>query len=272
MRTFLQLVHMELHRFRHFLFGLMAITVLVQVGATVALSLNEIAMRDPGKQAQNESFSPVSLTDFVLDHPMLYALPILLCIFSLVLYVFLIWYRDWLGRNTFVYRLFMLPSARRHLFLSKLSAIVLFVFVLVAWQWLLIFVNNGVFTAIMPDEYEATISIRQLMENYLLFQVLYPPTLERFILYYGTGIIAVMVMFAAVLLERSRRGVGLIYALLYAGGAAVMNLFMLFAYETRLFRYLYAHEMLWINTGILLATAAVSVWLGFRLLERNVSV
>ena len=36
--------------------------------------------------------------------------PIALCIAALIIYVFFIWYRDWLGKNTFAYRLLMLPT------------------------------------------------------------------------------------------------------------------------------------------------------------------
>ena len=36
----------------------------------------------------------------------------MLCGVILIIYVFFIWYRDWLGKNTFIYRLLMLPTAR----------------------------------------------------------------------------------------------------------------------------------------------------------------
>ena len=37
----------------------------------------------------------------------------------LIIYVFFIWYRDWFGKNTFIYRLFMLPTARINVYLQR---------------------------------------------------------------------------------------------------------------------------------------------------------
>ena len=45
--------------------------------------------------------------------------PIALCVVVLIIYVFFIWYRDWLGKNTFIYRLLMLPTARIQCLFSK---------------------------------------------------------------------------------------------------------------------------------------------------------
>ena len=57
--------------------------------------------------------------------------PIALCIAMLIIYVFFIWYRDWLGKNTFIYRLLMLPTNRLNIYLAKATTILLFILGLV---------------------------------------------------------------------------------------------------------------------------------------------
>ena len=36
-----------------------------------------------------------------------------------MIYVFFIWYRDWLGKYTFAYRLLMLPTTRINIYFAK---------------------------------------------------------------------------------------------------------------------------------------------------------
>lgn len=274
MRTFLKLVHFEIHRFRFFLLGLMAITTLVQLGATWIYATHETNIRfDEIARFQSLMESgPTSLARVIAHHQQLLALPVMLCVISLVLYVFLIWYRDWFGRGTFIYRLLMLPSARRHLYTSKLSAIVLSIFVLLAWQMLLLVVMNGLFNIVVPAEFRIPSRMFDLIVANAAFETLLPVTLERFVLYYGMGIAALTVVFTAVLLERSYRRIGIVYALGYAGGWAIVQLMMFYAYESSLFDYLYKHEFAVLMVAGWLIMAAVSVSLGIRLLNKKITV
>lgn len=274
MRTFLKLVHFEMHRFRFFLFGLMAVTALVQLGSTwiYAMREKEMWLEEIARSQTAMESGPASLARVIAHHQQLFALPVLLCVISLLLYVFLIWYRDWFGRGTFIYRLLMLPSARSHLYMSKLSAIVLSIFVLLAWQLLLLVVMNGLFNMVVPAELRNPSRMFDLIVANAAFETLLPVTLERFVLYYGMGIAALTVVFTAVLLERSYRRIGIVYALGYAGGWAVVQLMMFYAYESSLFDYLYKHEFAVLMVAGWLIMAAVSVSLGVRLLNKKITV
>ena len=55
-----------------------------------------------------------------------------LCIVALIFYCFIIWYRDWFGKNTFAYRLLMLPTSRLNLYIAKATTILLFILGLLA--------------------------------------------------------------------------------------------------------------------------------------------
>ena len=87
----------------------------------------------------------------------------MLCVVVLIIYVFFIWYRDWLGKNTFSYRLFMLPTARIHVYLAKATTILLFVLGLVALQLLLLPVESQVLQWMVPNEFRTDLSINKLL-------------------------------------------------------------------------------------------------------------
>src|SRR5699024_5095374 len=65
---------------------------------------------------------PLSMAHVVTRMP-LFMLSIALCVGVMFMYCLFIWYRDWNGKNTFIYRLLMLPTERMSLFFSKLTVI-----------------------------------------------------------------------------------------------------------------------------------------------------
>ncbi len=147
--------------------------------------------------------------------------PILLCAVVLMIYVFFIWYRDWLGKNTFSYRLFMLPTARIHIYLAKATTILLYVLGLVALQLLLLPVESQVLQWMVPSEFRTDLSINYITSLQDL-SILFPNTFIEFVLYYGGGMIAVFIVFTAILFERSFRMKGIIYGFLYCAASLLV--------------------------------------------------
>lgn len=275
MRTLLKLIHFEIHRFRLFLFALMALTALVQIGAIVFHAIEARVARMPGPGKDPTALpGPVSVLDVLIEHPQLYAFPVLVCIAVLLLYMFLIWYREWIGRGTFIYRLLALPNPRGHLYASKLAALLLFIFVLLAWQLLLLAIMHGLFNAIVPGEFRYAILFGDMIAIHLVFQLLLPPAFESFMLYYGMGIVSVLVVFTTIVLERGRRPRGLVAAIAYAVGMGVLLLGSVVARVASLHEWLglYGYEMTWIVAGVWVLAGAFSVWLGVRALNRTISV
>lgn len=63
MKSYLKLVHMEVHRFRYLLGGLMALTILVQFGVVLLWSLSERGIRtSPGWSEKLVTYHPFSET------------------------------------------------------------------------------------------------------------------------------------------------------------------------------------------------------------------
>lgn len=277
MNRYWKLVHLEVGRFRTMMAGLMALTLICQVGAVIWGTADALSKRDPGSaDAWKWLFLPngkLSLALVIFHTRVLFILPIFLCIAALALYVFLIWYRDWIGGHTFIYRLLTLPTVRRHVYTAKATAIVLFVWVLLAFQLLLLVVENLIFNGMVPADLRESSSWPDLIDASLVLAVLLPRHLDQFLWSYGLGITAVLAVFTAILLERSYRRLGILYAILYLAACCAAVVWPLAALGLgHPDAYLYPEEIAAIELAMEGLVLVASVWLGFRLIAKKVTV
>ncbi|RED66307.1 hypothetical protein [Cohnella lupini] len=272
MSHYLKLVHMEIHRFRYPLAAMMGLTLVWQM-VTLIIHVNGKLDRAADALIHNLLVNGAALERFSFADMipgMLYSLPILACIAALSVYVFLIWYRDWYGRVSFIYRLLMLPASRKHVYLAKLTAIVLLVLGMLSFQLLLLPVEQWVFKLIVPAEHFEASTFGDVVSANLVLDVLLPRNFDRFALSYLLGIAAVIVIFTAILLERSYRLAGILYAVGYASICTFVFLYTMYLMWTG--SYLYPEEIIAIEFAIGILITAVSIWLGFRLLKKKITV
>jgi hypothetical protein len=277
---YLKLVHMEVHRFRFILAGLMGLTAICQIGALIVLVTGELARVESQPPLDgryiHSGISPNGKYSFawvIFNTQAWFTIPILLSIAALVAYVFLIWYRDWVGRDTFIYRLLMLPTARRHIYLAKLTAVLLFVFGMVAFQLLLLPIENMIFNLMMPSEMREASYITDVISANRILELFLPIHFDQFLFSYGLGIIAVLSVFTAILFERSYRITGILYAILYlACCAATIILPAVVLGIDRSDAWFYPEEIFAIELALLGLVMVTSIWLGFRLLSKKITV
>ena len=277
MRNYLKLLHMEIRRFRSILFVLLGLTALVQLCAIAFNAVGEIHARNAYFQQTGKLpeafYGTMSYTRAVQETQFWFAVPIGLSVAVLVIYAFLIWYRDWFGRNTFAYRLLSLPSERRNIYFAKLTAVLTFVFVLVGFQLALMPAGRAIFAMIAPaDQLQASYIADAISANQA-FKILLPRSFADFFVNYGQGVVALLVIFTAILLERSYRIIGIVYGLAYAAVCAILMVYPLLAlgpdYSTG---YFYTEEAYAIQMAIDALVVVASVWLGLHLLKKKVSV
>lgn len=178
--------------------------------------------------------------------------PVDLCIGFVAFYIFLIWYRDWFGKNTFIYRLLMLPTARVHVFLAKLTTILMITFGFVAIQLILLLIENQIFQSMIPKGLRMNLGLQQtLMQTNLISSVI-PNQLDQFILSYTAGITMVSILFTAILFERSFRLKGIFIAVGYCLATIIFFCLPLIL-QTLLHNYFYNSELfqLMIFTGLI---------------------
>ncbi|MHA0857988.1 hypothetical protein [Paenibacillus sp. CMAA1364] len=275
MKKYLKLLHMELDRFKYILAGLMGITALCQFGAVIWWSMNELSRREEMIKQYESSvvFSSYSFVDMISSTQILFFIPILLSIGVLVIYVFLIWYRDWFGRNAFIYRLLMLPGSRQHIYYAKATAILLFVFGLVSFQLAILPIEKLIFNMIIPSDIREPSHLLDIIGGNQALAMLIPENFDQFLLSYGLGMIAVLAIFTAILIERSYRRIGVLYAIVYLAVCSIATLFPIFIMEiSNGSGYLYPNEIFIIEVLMCISVLCVSVWFGCRLLAKKITV
>lgn len=275
MNRYLKLVHMEIHRFQYILASLMVVTMVCQFSSFILTIKRTLSIKAEKGLGYVDIGLPKILTFpwVILKTKEWFILPILLSITVLVLYTILIWYRDWFGRSTFIYRLLILPSKRWMLYVAKLTAIIMFVFSMIAFQLVLLVGENMIFKAMVPAELRTDSTFVEAISMNEVLKMLLPKQFEQFIYYYGLGIVAVMVIFTAVLLERSYRRIGVLYAIAYFAGCAVLTVYpMFFVGFDRLNGYLYPDEIYGMQLGVCLLVAVISGCLGCWLLRKKITV
>ncbi|MEO4055145.1 hypothetical protein [Solibacillus sp. CAU 1738] len=274
MKSYVKLVNFEINRFFKLYLILMGLTIVCQVfGAIIfskgyMISANRIIYENQLSVSQyTEQYGTFSFDHFFSSGWI--EIPIYFCIAMLTIYVFFIWYRDWFGKNTFIYRLLMLPTERINIYFAKLTTIMLLVLGLITMQILLILIDMQIVNSIVPADYRTYFSIFE--NNHLdLWLLLYPNTFIEFIMMYGFGLIFVAVLFTAILFERSYRLKGIFFAIVY--GMLSFGVFItpfLLAGNTS---YFYPLEIFLMVIGASILVLGSAIWIANHLLKHKIRV
>lgn len=277
MKSFVKLVNFEINRFAKIYWSLVAITILSQF-TSVFLTVHRYI-----SQANWDHISPVTAQlAYVKQYGSIgfidcfgsiwFMGPIALCAAAMVFYIFLIWYRDWYGKHTFIYRLLMLPVERWNLYLAKAASILLLVFGFVAVQIVLLPVEHFFFNAITPGIYRMDMTVADAVLSFPYFNLLLPGAAIDFLFHYGLGFTVVLVIFTAILLERSFRMKGILLGLLYGFLSFVLFWTPDFLFEVLLPGVLHQQELLWIEVATTAIIAGYSILLGGYLIKYKATV
>lgn len=193
MNRYLKLVNFEFNRFFKLYIVLVFVTIIMQIFAVILESRRYV------QEAKNVIYGEMmSKADFIKNYePFTMARvvqsnwfywPIALCIVVLLIYVFFIWYRDWLGKNSFIYRLLMLPTARLNLYFAKAAAILIFVFGLVALQLLLFPIETQIMKWIVPAEFRVDLPMKEYT-NFNYLSAILPGSIMDFLYFMEWGLL-----------------------------------------------------------------------------------
>ncbi|MBM7565721.1 hypothetical protein [Paenibacillus sacheonensis] len=279
MNRYLKLVHWEIMRFWKLLAALAIVTIVLQCVGIIYETQRYTSQVEDQVQMNNSTITAfvqqngkLSFSEALERAGLSFFASIALCIGGLALYVFFIWYKEWFGKNMFIYRLLMIPTARRNIYFAKLTAILLFVLSLVALQLVLLPLENGLYLLVGGDVLFKSSSIVDLIAGNRILMFLIPPTFADFVIYYGFGAIVVLIAFTAVLLERSYKLRGVLAAILYLPAVAVFMMIPFLIPGNVTETYLYPAESFGIEIALGVIVTAFTVWLGLHLITKKVTV
>lgn len=277
MNKYLKLVNFEFNRFAKIFAVMLGITLVSQIVGVIVTSKSYLSRAN---ERIYQSVDPISKADFLTQiGPMSFANvvrslwfigPIALCVAAVLFYIFFIWYRDWFGKNTFVYRLLMIPTTRLNVFFAKITTILVSTFGFVAFQLILLPIETTLLKWMVPSDFRIDMSIQDILNSFHQLQIIVPTSFIEFILYYGTGFMAVTILFTAILFERSFRWKGIIVGAGYCVVAIAVFISPFLIQEFS--HYFYPIELLALMgvTGIIVITA--SIWVSGFLLKNKITV
>lgn len=277
MGSFMKLFAFEINRFIKLYIALLAVIFIIQLGTVLFEASSYMTLvkevtkggRASPEQFLNEYWS-FSLVDVI--YALGFLIPIALGAVSVIIYLFFIWYRDWFARNTFIYRLLMLPVNRMTIYFAKLATIIVSVLGLISAQLVYLVIYKQIVKWIVPIVYRTDMKTSLLVASSDL-SVLIPTHFSLFLIIYGLGTLFIIVLFTGILFERSFKLVGLLLGIIYTSFA--IGLFILpFVVQFIFFDtfYLYTDEMFYVQLVISFIIGGVSLWISYILINRKVTV
>jgi hypothetical protein len=277
MKKYLKLVNFEFNRIAKLFVVLLGITFVAEIIGVIVISkeylnmANEKIYDEMMTMAQFlETFGQMSFLQIVRS--VWFVGPIALCIAGIAFYIFIIWYRDWVGKNTFIYRLLMLPTTRLNIFYAKITTIMISTFGLVAFQLILLPIEILVMNAMVPNEFRVDMSVNEIVTSIPELSIIIPASLIELILFYGAGLLGVSILFTGILMERSFRWKGILAGLIYSALAVVIFISPLLLQEFVLNGYFYPIELLVLEIVMGLIVLTASIWMSGFLLRKKITV
>lgn len=277
MKNYLKLVNFELNRIAKLFAVLLGITLVTQIVGVIVVSRDYLNMANEklyeemmSKAVFLDTFGQMSFLQIVRS--IWFVGPIALCIAGVAFYIFIIWYRDWVGKNTFIYRLLMLPTTRLNIFYAKITNIMIMTFGLVAFQLILLPIEMLVMKGMVPNEFRTDMSVKEIVNSMPELTIIIPSSVVELILYYGAGLLGVSILFTGILMERSFRWKGIFAGLIYSALAVVVLISPLLLQEFVLNGFFYPIELLVLEIIMGLIVLTASIWMSGFLLMKKITV
>ena len=274
MNDYLKLVNFEVKRFSKLFLTLIVAVIVAQLIGAFMTSFSymdrvetTMAQKQMGESEYVLEYGTYNFQEFIFSG--YFILSIMFAASILIIYVFFIWYRDWLGKSSFIYRLLMLPTARRNIYFAKLTTILLFVLCLVGIQIALLEVVQLIIHGIIPDQLRAD-SSKAYIYSFDILSFLYPKTPLLFALLYGLGATVVAVVFTAILFERSYHLKGIFLGVIYLVISIIVMAIPVIIQDIT--GYLYLNEIIGLTAVTSILTLGVALYLADYLLKRKINV
>lgn len=188
---------------------------------------------------------------------------VLMCLF----YALIIWYRDYYSRSKTIYTLLCLPQPRFNIYLSKLITVVVMIYGIIASQLLFWYIDLNIVKNLGGIQSPGFVNIFKNMMHVNEGINIVSPNIIEFLMIDVIGVIlAVIVIFTAVLIERSIKKVGIILGILYIV-LSIVGYFYLFGLS-----YEFLLNLLYVHIGYYIFLFIISIGLSYYMINKKISV
>lgn len=219
MKKFISLLSFEMNRFLRFLLPTLAVVAGLQIftALTKIFSYNSELEKMVARGESLDYHPQFTVQD--ITSSTLFELSILLIVLVFAFYSFFTWYREWLGKNTFIYRLLMLPTSRTYIILTKSLVFLIGGLLAFAFQFGMYFIHLNLGEWLVTSGHYQAVSIHDAQPLYGLVQhVLFPNTAFQFLSHYSFAFAALISLFTGIIIERSFGMKGFIFGVIYFVG------------------------------------------------------
>lgn len=225
MKKFWDLFNFEYNRFANMLFPSLLIAFAVELGGLVFLATSykngadHFALQNPGwtaEQIVSEMGGPFSLIRLIASP--FFIFPFIGIIMIFIVYSLYTWYREWFGKNTFVYRLFTLPIPRLQVYFAKVLVFIVGGLMALMSQFLIFFAYSKIATWIVSTEFmDPTSFYNYLTTQWTVSGMFYSTSPSEFLHLILSLVTALSVLYVVILAERSFRTKGLVAGIILMG-------------------------------------------------------
>lgn len=204
MKKFISLLSFEMNRFLRFLLPTLAVVAGLQIftALTKIFSYNSELEKMLARGESLELYPDFTVQD--ITGSTLFEFSIILIFLVFVFYSFFTWYREWLGKNTFIYRLLMLPTNRSYIVLTKSLVFMIGGLLAFAFQFGMYFVHLNLAEWLVTSSFYDAYNIHNVIPFYSLIQpALFPNSLFEFVRNYSFAFAALLSLCTGILIERS---------------------------------------------------------------------
>ena len=198
MNNILTLYDMEFKRIYKIYFTLIGILLASNIGATL-LSIYNIS---------SGHYYVDLIGDLASSTKIVVAFSVLLCL----LYSLVIWYRDYFSKSKTIATLLMLPQKRFNIYISKFITVTSMIFGVISVQFLFWFIDLVIIKAILNVNVDGFTNVFEtILANQNRFSnLIFNQPIDFLMIDVFGVIIAVVVIFTGVLMERSYKKIGII--------------------------------------------------------------
>lgn len=184
-----------------------------------------------------------------------------------LLYALIIWYRDYYSRRKTIYTLLCLLQSRFNIYLSKLITIVVMIYGTIVSQFVFWYINLTIVKNLAGIQSPIFLNIFKNMMHSVRIPNIVSPNIVEFLMVDIIGVIlAVVVIFTAVLIERSVKKVGVILGPLYIS-LAIFGYLYLFKFSRLLLL-----NLLTIHIGYYTFLFIISLLLSYYIMNKKISI